>query len=230
MTLGTRAAPTRTMADSSRLYIVVVGTDFSEQATRALRTAFELARSHAPAELHVVHASTAASIAAGYAIPLGGLAACPGQDLDEEHAALVRHLDEQLGKLPGFAECGVSVMSHVLLDAPMFAITRLASELDADVIVVGSHGRHGVARWLLGSVAEAVVRQASSPVLVVPPLPHELRVPTIEPPCPACMEQRHSSGGAEQWCETHRHRHGKRHVYHQSDRMGVDTNFPLVIR
>jgi len=216
--------------DDTRLYIVVAGTDFSEQATRALRTAFELARTHVPAELHVVHASTAVSAAVGSAIPLGGPPACSEQDLDEQQAELVRHLDEQLGKLPGFAESGVSVMSHVLLDAPMFAITRLASELDADVIVVGSHGRHGLARWLLGSVAEAVVRQASCPVLVVPPLPDELRVPTIEPPCPACMDQRRASAGAEQWCESHRHRHGRRHVYHQADRLGADINFPLVIR
>lgn len=156
-------------------YIVVTGTDYSEQGTRALRAAYELAKKHAPAELHVVHASLLAAAPVGYAVPpFGGVPASPVRDLDEQQRALTQHLDETLSKLPEFAHAGVSVMAHVLLDAPMFALTRLAGELDADVIVVGSHGRHGIARWLLGSVAEAVVRQATCPVLVIPPLPGEL--------------------------------------------------------
>lgn len=163
-------------------YIVVTGTDYSEQATRALRAAYELAKKHAPAELHVVHASLLASAPVGYGVPpFGGVPASPVRDLDEQQRALTQHLDEQLSKLPGFPESGVSVVAHVMLDAPMFALTRLAGELDADVIVVGSHGRHGIARWLLGSVAEAVVRQASCPVLVIPPLPGELASPQHEP-------------------------------------------------
>lgn len=176
---------------SSTPYIVVTGTDFSEQATRALRSAYEQARAHAPAELHVVHASIAVGATIGPDGPLhGGPAIDPLQSLDEQQASLVRHLDEQLATLPGFAEAGVSVMAHVLLDAPVFALTQLASELGADLIVVGSHGRHGVARWLLGSVAEAVVRQAACPVLVIPPRANEL--PAREP----------------------RPGDGRRHVYH----------------
>ncbi|HVY28946.1 MAG TPA: universal stress protein [Polyangiaceae bacterium] len=168
--------------DAQTPYIVVTGTDYSEQASRALRAAYELAKKHAPAELHVVHASLLASAAVGYAVPpFGGVPASPVRDLDDQQRALTQHLDEQLSKLPGFAQSGVSVMAHVLLDAPMFALTRLAAELDADVIVVGSHGRHGIARWLLGSVAEAVVRQASCPVMVIPPLPGELASPRHEP-------------------------------------------------
>jgi nucleotide-binding universal stress UspA family protein len=217
--------------DSSSPYLVVTGTDFSEQATRALRKAYEHAKAHAPAELHVVHASLAVSPAAGYpAPPLGALAASPVQSLDEQQSALVRHLDQQLATLPGFADSGVSVMAHVLLDAPMFALTRLAEELGADIIVVGSHGRHGVARWLLGSVAEAVVRQATCPVLVVPPISGELAVPAIEAPCSACLVARTQSGGTEHWCAQHSERHGRRHVYHQSDRASADTNLPLTLR
>lgn len=211
-------------------YIVVTGTDYSEQATRALRIAYEQAKRHAPAELHVVHASLLSSATAGYAVPpFGGVPASPVRDLDEQQRALTTHLDEQLAKLPGFAESGVSIMAHVLLDAPMFALTRLADELEADMIVVGSHGRHGVARWLLGSVAEAVVRQATCPVLVIPPLPGELP-PKVDAPCAACVAARQESRGAVQWCEQHSERHGRRHIYHQSDRVGADTNLPLVLR
>jgi len=168
--------------DALNPYIIVTGTDYSEQATRALRAAYELAKKQAPAELHVVHASMLASAPVGYGVPpFGGVPASPVRDLDEQQRALTQHLDEQLSKLPGFAESGVSVMAHVMLDAPMFALTRLAGELDANVIVVGSHGRHGIARWLLGSVAEAVVRQANCPVLVIPPLASELTAPQPDP-------------------------------------------------
>jgi nucleotide-binding universal stress UspA family protein len=213
---------------SSRPYVVVTGSDFSEHAGRALVVAYEQALRHAPAELHVVHATLAASMVdssgARHTCELGASSA---QSLTEQQAELVRHLDSQLRTLPGFGAPGVSIVAHVLVEAPMFAITHLASAIGADMIVVGSHGRHGIARWLLGSVAEAVVRLADCPVLVVPPRAHQL--PAIEPPCPHCVAMRQAPGG-EQWCDAHRRRHGRRHVYHQSDRVGADTNLPLVVR
>lgn len=58
-----------------------------------------------------------------------------------------------------------------LSDSSAFPVyQRIASEADrwkADLIVTGTHGRHGVQRWLLGSTAEGVVRHASKPVLLV---------------------------------------------------------------
>lgn len=50
---------------------------------------------------------------------------------------------------------------------PAHEILAVAKEWPADVIVAGSHGRHGIPRVLLGSVAEAVMRQADCPVLVI---------------------------------------------------------------
>jgi nucleotide-binding universal stress UspA family protein len=50
---------------------------------------------------------------------------------------------------------------------PAQEILAVAKEWPADVIVVGSHGRHGIPRVLLGSVAEAVMRHADCPVLVI---------------------------------------------------------------
>ncbi len=214
-------------------YVVVVGSDFSAQAARALQTAYQQAKVHAPAELHVVHASLAigghVDSAVGVESSFAGLVGAPVETLEELQAELVRHLDAQLPQLPGFRDSGVRVVAHALLEIPLFAITQLAEALQADLIVVGSHGRHGVARWLLGSVAEAVVRQAACPVLVVPPLPHELSAPAVQPPCAQCVEARQQSSGAEQWCAAHRVRHGRRHVYHQGDRVGADSNLPLVV-
>ena len=118
----------------------------------------------------------------------------------------------------------------MIIDTPSLALTLLASQLEADLLVIGSHGLNGVARWLLGSVAEGVVRRATCPVLVVPPKPDTLSVPEVEPPCPACSEARRASAGAELWCGQHRERHGRRHTYHQSDRVAAETNFPLISR
>lgn len=212
-------------------YVVVAGTDFSEQAVRALRAAYAQARQHAPAELHVVHVSFAAN--PDPAIPLtahAGFVTVPVLPIEEQRSALLLHVDSQLATLPNDAPAPVRVFVHVIIDTPSFALTHLASQLEADLIVVGAHGLHGVARWLLGSVAEAVVRQATCPVLVIPPAPDALPVPAIEPPCPRCVEARRASSGSEMWCEPHRERHGRRHTYHQVDRVGADTNFPLVAR
>ena len=213
-------------------FVVVVGSDFSEQAVRALQAAYDHAKLRAPAELHVVHASLLAGNEVGVAgeRPFAtGLGDSPVASLEELRAELVKHLDRQLAGLPGFRDSGVRVFAHVLLESPIFALAQLSEVLEANLIVVGSHGRHGVARWLLGSVAEAVVRQACCQVLVVPPLPNELRVPDIEPPCAQCVAARRQSFGAEIWCEQHRERHGRRHTYYQLDGIGADSGLPLVV-
>jgi nucleotide-binding universal stress UspA family protein len=54
---------------------------------------------------------------------------------------------------------------RMLVGDPAKEIVRLAREEDADLIVIGTHGRTGIARALLGSVAEVVVRRAPCPVL-----------------------------------------------------------------
>ncbi len=65
------------------------------------------------------------------------------------------------------AEAGVSLQTHVEHGRPVQCIVDYAEEHDVDHVVVGSHGRSGVSRILLGSVAEGVVRQSPVPVTVV---------------------------------------------------------------
>lgn len=220
---------------STQRYVIVAGTDYSEHARRALDVAYQQALGHRPAELHVCHVSLAgggagAELFLPNPLPFGGLGAVPVQSLDEQKDQLVKYLDDWIATLPGFRHADVRVLAHVVLDAPTFGVTHLAAQLEANLIVVGSHGHHGVARWLLGSVAESVVRQATCPVLVVPPAPDTLPTPPIEPPCPDCLTTRRSSSNRELWCEHHRERHGRRHTYHQADRVAADTNLPLIVR
>jgi nucleotide-binding universal stress UspA family protein len=213
-------------------FVVVVGTDYSPQASRALRVAFEQASRAAPAELHVVHVALATSPGPDVALglPSVGFGSLPVLSLEEQQALLVKYLDAELGSLLSVQDRKVRIVAHVVLNAPAFGLTHMATQLQADLLVVGSHGRNVLLRWLLGSVAESVLRQATCAILVVPPEPHELNAPAIEPPCPRCVVERAASQGQQMWCSQHRERHDRRHTYHQSDRVSADTNFPLVVR
>jgi len=106
----------------------------------------------------------------------------------------------------------------------------LATHLGADLIVMGTRNKKGLERLLLGSVAEGTVRNARCPVLVIPAPVEPEPALAIAPPCAECVQARLASNGKEFWCEQHRERHGRRHTYHQSDRSGGESNFPLVFR
>ena len=86
-------------------------------------------------------------------------------------------VDELIGKAKGYAAAavktvidnGIKANSHVVEGVAYEVIPELARTLDAQVIVVGSHGRTGMRRLLLGSVAEKIIGYASCPVLVAKP-------------------------------------------------------------
>ncbi len=120
-----------------------------------------------------------------------------------------------------------SLFSHIRVASPGAELAQFAVDVAADLLVVGTHGRTGIVRLLLGSVAHAVVTLAPCPVLVVRPK-QLTEAPRLEPPCPQCLEARRQSDGTQLWCEQHRTKHGQRHTYHQTDRVGTETNFPLV--
>jgi len=89
----------------------------------------------------------------------------------------VEEVQEKLRQLESQAH-RVRVESQVLEGDPVDMILRAAEETHSDVIVMGTHGRTGLSRLLLGSVAEAVIRKAPCPVLSVKPSP--TRQKTIE--------------------------------------------------
>lgn len=66
------------------------------------------------------------------------------------------------------ARLGPGTRLHTVNAAPVFAIIRLARDRACDLIVMGTHHRTGIERWMQGSVAEAVVHGSPCPVLVVP--------------------------------------------------------------
>jgi hypothetical protein len=109
------------------------------------------------------------------------------------------------------------VIAHFRLSAAAEAVVQIAVDVDADLIVVGTHARHGVERLVLGSAAAKILDHARCPVLVVRRKDHERAgdVPHIEPPCAECVAVRKRSGGAIWWCEGH-HTHTPIHPHHYS--------------
>jgi len=215
-------------------YVIVVGMDFSELADRALLQAFDLASRHKDAEVHVVSIVPGPNLDPDYRVPAYALDSKQDNHLDGAVERLRAHVQAQFEAFDaGLAERphggSLRVVSHARVDSPALGIVQLASDVGADLIVVGTHGRQGIVRVLLGSVAESTVRHAHCPVLVVPPTGGVAPV-KIEPPCPQCLRARADSGGRDLWCEQHRERHGRRHTYHQPDRTAPDTNFPLVLK
>src|SRR5258708_1697134 len=138
---------------------IVVGTDFEPPARAALDWAIDLAR------------PLGASILVAYVfdLPLVGLPDATLMVGPETAARLSEQGQAGLNaELARVRDRGVPIEGVVRQGDPRDIVPLLAASEQAGVIVVGSHGRRGLARALLGSVAEGVVRQSSIPVVVVP--------------------------------------------------------------
>lgn len=205
------------MTSSKKPYSVVVGIDFSTIGDLALQTAFEKASDQENSEVHVIYVARA----------YGPLVHVDMQNelltisMEEASQRLKTHVEARLANFMGSRNgrpVFARAVTHVRLDAPAEEIAQLASDLEAELIVLGTHGRRGVRRLMLGSVAEATVRLAPCAVLVVRPR-GEATAPTIEPACPQCIATRVESKGEKMWCETHSERHGRRHTYNFVTRM-----------
>jgi nucleotide-binding universal stress UspA family protein len=150
----------RPSAGLPRILTVLAPTDLSAVGNAAVPHAYALLRgTGGVVELCFVHEHPLPSPAFAYDLPV--------QLTGDERAAL----DKQLRALvPGEAEA-LGITTHVsVIDGgkPAETIVAAAERLNVDAISLGSHGRSGVSRALLGSVAEAVVRHARRPVLIVP--------------------------------------------------------------
>jgi nucleotide-binding universal stress UspA family protein len=142
---------------------ILLPTDFSDCAAHAREYAASFARS-AGASLVCLHVVEPVSPAVGYTglgepLPVADLA-------DELQDTAARELPKIAG-CPEFA--GLSVEEVIAHGEVAAEIVRVARERGVDLIVIATHGRTGLGRMLFGSTAEAVVRHAPCPVLVVKP-------------------------------------------------------------
>lgn len=146
---------TRCMSTFKR---ILLATDFSACSAQATEYATTLAK-QSGATVVLTHVYTAPVVY----LP-EGMWTMPGADAETR-----RQLNEALEKgAAALKAAGVPAVDTVLIDGlPGQEIPRLAADRACDLIVIGTHGRGGVSHFLLGSVAEKVVRKAHCPVLTV---------------------------------------------------------------
>lgn len=142
---------------------ILVPTDFSEDSKLALSYAVELAQKFS-AEIIVVHVDQPLA-------PVMVSELNPGLDVstmnriaEEQRLLALRELDQTSARL---RESGVKSRGLMRVGAPFLEILNAAQSENADLIVMGTHGRTGLAHVLIGSVAERVVNKAPCPVLTI---------------------------------------------------------------
>ena len=137
---------------------ILVPVDFSEHSARAIEVAIDLAKAFDGSIqlLHCYQIQPAAATPYGIVLP---------ESFDREiREAAARQLDERLQKVKAAGVEGEASLSAMF---PSLAIAETASEIGADLIVMGTRGLSGLKHVLLGSVAERTLRSAPCPVLTV---------------------------------------------------------------
>jgi len=138
---------------------IMVATDGSESVRKAVETAVEIAK------------ISGAKLYAVYVIASGGISITYPKDVGWERAAL-EYFRAEGREATAYVEssgkaANVEVESVILQGSPANELVDFAERSDIDLIVMGTLGRTGIQRFLLGSVAENVVRHSQKPVLVV---------------------------------------------------------------
>ena len=140
--------------DPLRIRTILVTSDFSEESYRALEFALPLAK-HFGATVHVVHVYEGAH-------QFSSIATSPMLWSDVEIAQrLAEQVQRRFGTHPRTQDC------HIRTGKPFQEIIATAQELEADLIVIATHGHGGFKRLTLGSTTEKIIRHAPCPVLVV---------------------------------------------------------------
>jgi len=145
------------------LHRILMATDFSAYSKEALDYAVHLAKGLGT-DLHLLHV---------FEPPFYPPSGSPLQVPPEVHQWIAGLKEEESKRLKTVAEearrQGVTVHPILKEGEPFSEILKTAEEITADLIVLSTHGRTGLARILMGSVAERVVRRSPCPVLTVRP-------------------------------------------------------------
>ena len=149
---------------------IVVATDFGEASDAALAYGREFARAFG-GTLHVFHAADNVMSRFPMDTPFAGMA-----ELQEEIESAARARMTALLTVEDRSMLGVTAVVTTA-SSPAAAIAEYATQIRADIVMVGTHGREGLGHFLLGSVAERVVRTAPCPVLTIHHPEHDFIVP-----------------------------------------------------
>jgi nucleotide-binding universal stress UspA family protein len=180
-------------------FVVVAAVDGTSGDAPLVEAACERLRGVSGGELHLVHV-----------LDVGPTTE---PTFYEDRAEALARLARCAEDAQGHGCYATRIFRHLAVGRPADEIVEVAEALDSDLVIVGTTGRTGVTRLVLGSVAEKVTHQARCPVLIARakswPAP-----PAIEPPCADCLAVGRASGGATVRCAHHAPKHPKAHVYH----------------
>jgi nucleotide-binding universal stress UspA family protein len=148
---------------------ILLATDGSKEAELAAKTASDLAqKTHS--ELHVVHVFGIAPVGPPVYPEATDLQSVEREAEAEERPRISEQraremLEEEVGKVRSAG--GTVAQGHLIAGRVAPEVVALAEQIGAGLIVLGSRGRGGIRRALMGSVSDSVVRHAHCPVLVV---------------------------------------------------------------
>jgi len=193
---------------TSQPYVILAALALDETGESALREASRLAEQRPDSELHLVHVVLEETPSAS-AKELVSLE----QRLAKAPEQIKAYIEQVWSQVPR------KVVAHLRAGAPSRSILQTAVDINADIVVVGTHRRAGLKKLMLGSIAEQVLHHAHCPVLIALPKDYTGKSPsdTIQPPCPDCLKIRQATNGEQFWCERHSRSYLKPHVYEPSD-------------
>ncbi|MFZ0694096.1 MAG: universal stress protein [Alphaproteobacteria bacterium] len=141
--------------------LILCPIDFSKPSRHAFETALDLAE-RLKTGLHVLNV---------YQLPAAAIAQITrglAEQLRDFEAVIEDQLQKQLAEFVSNIEThGIKIVTRLREGIPYVEIVQATKDLGADLIVIGTHGRTGLAHLMLGSVAERVLRTSNIPVLSV---------------------------------------------------------------
>lgn len=151
-------------------YPILVCVQFDETGHNALTLAMRIAEAHHHAPLQIAHVVPDTSTSGRAAIT-------------ERHVIELEQATQQLQEFVAarVGERPFDVQLHVRMGDVVDTVFQLALDYDAELIVVGTHGRTGVRRMAFGSVAQKLVEAARCPVLIAAPRDFSGMDPTLKP-------------------------------------------------
>jgi nucleotide-binding universal stress UspA family protein len=145
--------------------VIVVGVDFGPSGDDAIVQALRALENKTADKVHLLHVLDPLDI-----IETGDKSALETESevLEQAPATLVKRARE-LAESLGISFSAEQVKGHARIGKAVETLLQMCVDYDADMLCVGTHGRRGVERMILGSVAEALVRRARCPVLIARP-------------------------------------------------------------
>lgn len=187
-------------------YTILAAVAFDETGECALREATRTAEHHSSSELHVVHVLSDQMPSESYGDPSG------------LHLQLADALEQLRARVEGLtASRTLPVQGHIRVGTAVRCILELAAEIEADLVVLGTDRHMRLRKFVLGSVAESVLRESHCAVLVAMRKDYPALARSARAVCTACLELRASTANATQWCERHCRAYTRLNVCKASD-------------